>query len=191
MICFTVYAWPFSSLFIYFTNWTLLIQTWSVLLSIKAASDLEFKNKLNGQYLHHFLYTISIIFNFVTVTVYWTLIHQEIYQEFKDNFIALTQQQLVHSLPAVVCFINTLLTNSVLSLKLLKPILIIGAFYLFINFIATKYKGIPLYSFLDWKSSESFVIASGMLFSFGAVYFVLCKIDEGLKHDSLILKTMK
>jgi hypothetical protein len=30
-----------------------------------------------------------------------------------------------------------------------------------------------------------------MLFSFGAVYFVLCKIDEAFKHESLILKTMK
>ena len=75
LIFFTVYAWPFSSLFIYFTNWTLLIQTWSIVLSIKAASDLDFKNNLNRQYLHHFMYTISIIFNFVTVTVYWTLIH--------------------------------------------------------------------------------------------------------------------
>lgn len=150
MILFTVYAWPFYSLFIYFTNWTLLIQTWSIFLSIKAASDLDFKNKLNGLHLHHFLYTTSIIFNFVTVTVYWSLIYQEIYLLFKDNFIALTQQQLVHSIPAVVCFINTLLTNSVLSLKLLKPILIIGAFYFFINFIATKQSGMPIYSFLDW-----------------------------------------
>ena len=30
-----------------------------------------------------------------------------------------------------------------------------------------------------------------MLLSFGAVYFVLCKIDEALKYDSLISKTIK
>jgi hypothetical protein len=30
-----------------------------------------------------------------------------------------------------------------------------------------------------------------MLLSFGAVYFLLCKIDEALKHESLISKNMK
>jgi hypothetical protein len=84
-----------------------------------------------------------------------------------------------------------LITNTVLSLRLIKPILILGTFYLFINFLATKIKGAPLYSFLNWESKESILISGVMLFSFGAVYYVLCKIDEVLKYESLILKNFK
>jgi hypothetical protein len=83
------------------------------------------------------------------------------------------------------------MTNAVLSMKLLKPLMIVGAFYFFINFIATKIKGTPLYSFLHWQSYESFVIAAVMLFSFGLVYCFLCKVDTALKYKSLLAKNCK
>ena len=58
--------------------------------------------------------------------------------------------------------------------------------------VANLYKSsFDIFSKSTFEFLESFFIASGMLLSFGAVYFLLCKIDEALKHESLISKNMK
>ena len=71
---------------------------------------------------------------------------------------------------------------------MVKPLLITGVFYSFLNFCVTKYKGKPLYSFMHWNTAETPVLVSGMLIGFCLVYVLMCKIDESLKHQSLIVK---
>jgi hypothetical protein len=83
----------------------------------------------------HFCYSLAIIFNIVTMVVYWTFIHAESVIEFKENAIMLVQLTCVHSVVGICGAINTALTNFVLCKELLKRIQIIAIFYLTVNFI--------------------------------------------------------
>ena len=75
VIIFTAYVWHPVNLLIYFTNWVLLIQTFSIWESIKAADDVEFHKDLNALAKHHLLYSFAILGNFIVVVVYWSVIH--------------------------------------------------------------------------------------------------------------------
>ena len=71
-------AWPLMNMIYYFTNWTLLLTFYSIYYSSITVCDLEINKKVEKMAIHHLLYTSSIIFNFITVSVYWILIHSEI-----------------------------------------------------------------------------------------------------------------
>lgn len=135
LISFTAYCFKPFNLLIYFTNWTLLIQTASILSTIKAVEYPGFSEDISWVALNHLLYSSSIIFNFITVSVYWTMIHHEIYATYKNHPMELSQQIIVHVLPAVCCVINSLLTNIVMTKTLIKPLITIFWTYSFINFL--------------------------------------------------------
>ena len=67
---------PLVNLVYYFTNWTLFITIFSVFYSIRAVNNKELLKSMNFIATHHILYSFAICFNLVTVSVYWSLIHQ-------------------------------------------------------------------------------------------------------------------
>ena len=75
-----------------------------------------------------------------------------------------------------------MITNTVLTQKMIKPLLAIGIFYLFVNFVQVKYSGEPVYDFLTWEDLSSFFTVITMLAGFAVVYIGICKIDEIYKQ---------
>lgn len=91
--------WDWHYFLVPFTNWTLLVTTISLLLTIYASGHpqhfsqtrLEKKTKtldqpdfdssaetcLRIQAAHHMLYTLAIMMNVVVMSVYWTLLHKD------------------------------------------------------------------------------------------------------------------
>jgi hypothetical protein len=72
--------------FIPFTNWTLIVTTFSLISSIAASSDsVNFQKDalqtsetaLYIQARHHLLYTITIVMNFICVSFYWFILREE------------------------------------------------------------------------------------------------------------------
>ena len=133
--------------------------------------------------LHHLFYTAAIIFNIVTVCVYWTLIHKGNMINLKKQgiYCRILQQVTVHITPGIACLVNSVITKSVLTRKLLKPLLYFGIFYLFVNFLQVKISGLPVYAFLTWEDSSSYILVACLQFGFAIIYIILCMIDEYFK----------
>jgi hypothetical protein len=180
-------AWDFRRFFLFFTNWTQFITLVSVVYSINMASDLQSMKNTHKLALHHILYTLAILMNFVTVSIYWSLIHMQVVGTVKSK-LQLLDLYTAHIVPGLVCILNSYHTNAVLSRKNVKHVAGLLIFYGLINLAETKYTGEPLYYFLTWESIDSVVISSGILLFVCLAYVLLCKFDEIVKHDSLIKK---
>ena len=136
--------------------------------------------------LNHFLYSLSIIMNIVTVSVYWIIIHKENMKELEGQQLPIFQQYIVHVVPAFCCWFNAFISNIVLSRKVLVPLVQFGAFYMFTNFVQTKKSGKPIYSFLPWTDLNSPLLVIVLMIGFSFVYIGLCKFDEYLKWDEFV-----
>ena len=65
LIAFTIGCFKVSTMFYYLTNWTMMLQTYSLYVTITTVSTPSTKTDLNQIAHHHFFYTCCIIFNSV------------------------------------------------------------------------------------------------------------------------------
>ena len=178
LIAFTIGCFKVSTMFYYLTNWTMMLQTYSIYVTITTVSNPNTKNDLNKIAHHHFFYTCCIIFNSVVTSIYWTLIHHVSMKQYEGQTARIVQQYLSHSVPAMVCLINTLITQTVMTSSLLIPLQVVAVIYNFINFCQTKIGGKPIYDFMTWdpiQNTAGFVIV--LIGVFSAFYVLLCKMD--------------
>lgn len=56
----------------FFTNWTMMVTALYFVIVMKASQPGASHGLLA---LHHILFEVSFIMNFVVVTVYWTMLH--------------------------------------------------------------------------------------------------------------------
>ena len=121
--------------------------------------------------------------NFIVVSVYWPVIHPKTIEKHRVDgpYAKVLCQYCVHTIPAIVCLINTYLTNCVLIRNMLKPLTIIMVTYGTINFIGTKISGAPIYHFLHWESAETPILITVLIGVFNCVYLGLCFVDELIK----------
>lgn len=123
-----------------FTNWTLMISTATLIFSNLAGTDYHNgfcvncincnePRIINLKILFHVLYTLSIMCNFVVMSVYWTMLHKNLMQDEGKVFGRAVHLVLVHSIPGITCFINTYITNARLKMSFWKIIPTVGALY--------------------------------------------------------------
>tara|TARA_B110000285_G_C14946760_1_gene524705 strand:+ start:404 stop:895 length:492 start_codon:yes stop_codon:yes gene_type:complete len=150
---------------------------------------MKYAKKINVMALHHFMYSASIIFNLAVFLIYWILIHPEISAKYKyEEPLKYFQMILNHTVPQLVCVMNTMITNCCLSRKIIKPLLLLGCIWIVIDCIQTHIMGEPVFSFLTWETLETPMAAIGMVLWFGFAYIILCSFDESVKAESLNLK---
>ena len=116
--------WPKTEFLIPFTNWTLLVTTFSLVSSYSAANNkdvfkkwVSFKDEetqlksFKLQANHHMLYTLSIMMNLITVSVYWTILPERALAKFSPMPIVgpgrTVHLYIVHIFPGVSCVINS------------------------------------------------------------------------------------
>jgi len=173
------------SLFLCLTTWALIIGTVHLYLSVKVTSDPSVSYGLLA--IHHLLYTIVIVMQIVVTSVYWSLMHEGLMKKYEGK---LKQQivngYLIHIIPQIICFSNAYMTNTVLSSKLLKIVVIGGVFFSINNCASTLMRGKPVYPILPWDSMNSVYFCIVLLIATSTLYGAMCKLDEYLKQDSLI-----
>ena len=86
-------SWRLDSWVIYFTaftNWTMWMTTLSILWTMLVAtvSRSVFSGTLFNmnisKALHHVLFSLAILFNLITMSIYWTVLWEEDLQNFND-----------------------------------------------------------------------------------------------------------
>ena len=88
---------------------------------------------------------------------------------------------MVHSVPAMSCVANTLVTNTLMSTRLLPPIVFVGVLYTIVNLVTVKITGTPVYHFLTWQDWKSPVLATIIILGFVLLYLALSMFDQCLK----------
>jgi hypothetical protein len=138
--------------------------------------------------LHHVLYCFSIIANFVTVSIYWPLLHEnECIKHGKDPINGhgkVLHMYLVHSIPAVCCLLNTLITKTVMKRGMVKALLYFSIGFTALQFVVVKSTGRVLYFFLNFQDGlKTWIIVAGIVFGSSGVFLAFCFADEMLKGD--------
>ena len=72
----------------------------------------------------------------------------------------------------------------------LMPLLKFAIFYLSVNFVQTKVSGEPVYTFLKWDGFGSALICIAIILINAMIYIILCKIDENIKWESFVKKSL-
>ena len=171
----------------FFTNWTLLLQIASIILTMFAARSPELFGKHSGsvclKMTHHILYSICIFSNFVVVSVYWTALHGFILKRFADRPDRIMHMYLIHIFPAVVGYANSYVTQTVLKREFWKILLVFSLTYLAVLMVYGWVLGKTLYPFLKFGTEVveptliSFAIIVGMMLA----YLGMVKVDESVK----------
>ena len=194
-------SFPLERFFFPFTNWTLIITTVSLILSYLASTDkhnfgpkaFHIKDKqqkinmIKVQARHHLFYSLSIICNFVVVTVYWSVLHQKALEKHKDvpevGWIRVIHLHTVHILPGVSALMNTLATQAVLNRPFYRSCLYLGIFYGFIQYASIVHFGVKeIYPMINFRDGmKTWIWLGGLTITPTFVYLILCILDEKLK----------
>lgn len=121
----------------YLAQWFLFFNALSKFLSIRAANNLNFKNDINAQCIHHLVYTIILTLA-MNGLAYWPLAYPYIREQYRDDAFVLMEQQITHSIPGVTCLINAYITPCVLYRPFVKVYFNLGSLYILSNFLTTK-----------------------------------------------------
>ena len=135
-----------------FTNQTLIFTTGSLCYSYWAArcpkhfgklslykqDPDELNQTIKHQAIHNLLYQLMVICNFITMIVYWPLLHQDFMEKMKGKPIVLFHFYTIHSFPFIACLINVYCTNCILRESLWTLILKFSIFYIGLYYIFTK-----------------------------------------------------
>lgn len=74
-----IYNWHRLTMF--FTNWTLLVTTLYLLVAMRTVKT----RSLSMLALHHILFEIMFMMNFITVTVFWAVLYNEAIADCEGN----------------------------------------------------------------------------------------------------------
>lgn len=173
---------PFINLFIYFTNWSVWAVLFTALFSFILASHSKYSHRyaVTLHALHHLSYTLAMFMSPVVVLMYWSSLHRKHKHEIWENSLwhcgverSLPERErlyraklrhtiAVHSVPAICTLALMLMNHQTVLMKRHFPYLIAYcAVYGVVNYHAVIYlrDGQPLYSFMTWRDSKSYVYA--------------------------------
>ena len=150
MLTFSIWSWGVFVTFQQLTNLVLVIETVHLIASLKCSTDLDIKSKLNWLRLHHLTFELICPINFLVVTVYWTILREDVLLTCHTTAETL-HTTIVHLLPFLfnwVAFYKTDIVIKPMHAAYLWPV---GIIYGFLNYSATQKQGYPVYSFLTWE----------------------------------------
>ena len=86
-------------------------------------------------------------------------------------------------MPAVVCLINSTITNAVLDPRMLLTLQTVGDAYVLTNFIHYYFTGEIIYAFMAWDKWWGLPIVIAMQFVFSGMFVGFAKLDTYLKGE--------
>lgn len=155
MLAFSLWEWGFDVTMSALTNWALVIETLHMITSIKCGLDSEADKK--WLVFHHISFEIMFPLNLLVVSVYWTLLRDEVVLTC-PTLTTWMHTTIVHILPMLFNFISFAITDVVAKPSHGQILLPIGAIYGYTNYKATIRQGNPVYSFLPWTDYKSALI---------------------------------
>ena len=168
-----------------FSNWALIATMISLTLSY-ICHRLGDNSPLSLLAIHHLMFEMTALFNMITVTVYWGLLHKETmtspeYRDFPERII---HNYFVHAVPGIFLFVNWIMSDVIIKARhfvLFMPIII---FYAYVNYLESMEKNQVLYSFLDWPNDFWGAIKNLLLITAGLllIFISLARFTQLIKR---------
>ena len=156
----------------YFTVWIIILTAIYLAVSMKAASP---RASCSTLALHHLLFSLALVGNFIVVVVYWSLIHKKfVTSEYaKANPKLKDMTYTMHTVPAISILYVFCKQDVILRAKDSVLLLPLGLVFTYSNYLGTMKQGSPIYWFLTWEDWRSGLICFAIT-GFGvALYLVL------------------
>ena len=171
------------ALLIFFTNWNMEFTLALVVIVIWCSFDKDINQKKGWLSAMHILTEISFISNFLTVSVYWSVLHKVAIEKFKEDDLKVLHMYLVHSFPTLALMIVLATTDIQMKPSHGKAFLPFGFFYAVANYIATKKRGAPLYHILTWEDYKSPLLCFVLTLSCTAIYMFFAQLSIKLNQS--------
>ena len=183
-------SWRLDSWVIYFTaftNWTMWMTTLSILCTMflgSCSGIFSDSRTINMKGLHHVLFSLAILFNFITMSIYWTVLWEEDLQTFKDEPAVVSfpfgHMWIVHVIPGTVTIINSLITDTVLAWKFYKVILIAYTLYNLLLVYVAQALGTVRYWFINYRDEpvKATVTSIVLMAVFLVIYWIMVTISQ-------------
>ena len=127
------------------------------------------------------LFEMTLIFNIVTVSVFWSMLLEEALRDCGGVYLKEVNTYTSHSLPGLSALVAFLITDVTMRASHYKPLIPITLIYGYINYNETKINGKPLYWFLNWEDETSIYILIGLILLFILVWFAVSALTLILK----------
>ena len=128
-------------LVMFFTNWTLMFTIAKLALCFICEQRGGNAKKAKSHKLlalTHIIAELASLMNVITVSIYWPLLHAETYV--KAEYTCCPDRQVhavfVHSVPAIACFVNFLMTDFVMKKSHAFLCVLFGEIYMKLNYDA-------------------------------------------------------
>ena len=132
------------------------------MISLKCSYDTDIATKHKWLKAHHVLLEIITPMNVLATVVYWLVLSAKFNEKHKDKPFDLLHTAVVHSFPLIANVLNLMVTDVVFKMSHSLVLVPIAFTYASWNYYATVSTGRPVYFFLDWQDSTSFLICSGL-----------------------------
>ena len=129
----------------------------------------------------HSLFALCILFNTITVILYWTLLHEVTLIRHQDNLGRTLHTYISHSFPAISMLLLWWVNEIRLHVGHWKGINVIGVAYALWNYIKFKRTGLVLYHFLNWNEASAVINMVLIMVVFSLVYVLIAKASYWLK----------
>lgn len=176
-VWYIIHLYEVHRLFMFFTNWTLLVTVAYLAIAIPA----PFTKSMSLLALHHILFEICFMMNLIVVTVFWSVLYEEAINDCKGDQAKILNVYYAHIVPGASALINFMLTDVVVRAAHVKMVIVISLMYGYVNYSETMKMGKPLYWFLTWQDSTSYYIYAGLMVLFTGVFFALASVTLMLK----------
>ena len=170
-----------------FTNWTLLTTIAHFVFCLQAARDQKVNQKAGLLASVHCSFETAFLFNFITMSVYWNVIHPTEIVKYTNKY-EIFYMYYSHIVPGLTTFLNFALLDIRFKAGHSKPLIVISFIYGFVNYYITKQTGKPVYDFLHWEDYTSHVIFLLMILVFFVCYMTLVKVSFMLKPPKKQMK---
>lgn len=155
----------------YFTNLTILatiFYQWVAILARRGPQNMSLLA------LHHLMFEIHFMMNFIVVVVFWSSLYGEAIADCHGDAFKIFNVWTGHTVPGITALINFLMTDCVFQLTHVKFVLSIGIFYGYINYKETKRLGRPIYWFFTWEDEKTFFLYGGFILIFSFLWWLIC-----------------
>ena len=174
---------PWKAYFTFFTNWgvvtTLITALFLTYCGSHGDSITQQKGKLACM---HIIFEVAFAFNLIIVTVYWTVLHVHVIDDFEGA--SRLAMYLTHIFPAISLYFSWLSSeNLYLSASHHILFLPIAIAYSIFNYYVTKLIGKPIYYFITWEDHTTLLIIAALYLAFILVWIMVAKLTQIAKKD--------
>ena len=144
-----------------------------ILLAIWFSFDKNIDKKPGMLALYNIVAELCLIFNFIVMLVYWSIIHHKEIHRFMYNNWVYSHMYIIHLTPALSFIANFGVSNYRIVGSYWKFLAPLGVVYCIINYLETLKRGEPLYWFITWEDYKTPLLCAAMIAGFSVVFVLL------------------